>query len=341
MSEDNKETRILIVDDTQKNIQVLGTMLQEEAYQINVAQNGLQALQVVEKVKPDLILLDIMMPEMDGYETCERLKSDPETKDIPVIFLTAKTETDDIVKGFNLGAVDYVTKPFNHAELMSRVTTHLELKAAREKLAQLAQKLSKYLSPQVYASIFSGEKDVKIESYRKPLTVFFSDIVGFTPTTEGMDHNELTVWLNNYLNEMSEIALRYGGTLDKFVGDCVMIFFGDPKSLGVEEDARQCVRMAVEMRNRAKELGINIRLGISSGQCTVGNFGSEDRMDYTIIGKVVNASARLESSSEPGRIQISDTTHALVKDVIRCEHRGEIQVKGIDRDLETYWVEEA
>ncbi|MFC1563956.1 response regulator [candidate division KSB1 bacterium] len=144
MEFDKEEARILIVDDTQKNIQVLGAILKKEKYQINVAMNGLQALKQVEKVHPDLILLDVMMPELDGFETCKRLKADPETKDIPVIFLTAKVEVEDIVKGFELGAVDYVTKPFNHTELLARVDTHLQLKLAREQIEKYADELKEW-----------------------------------------------------------------------------------------------------------------------------------------------------------------------------------------------------
>ncbi len=335
-----RELRILIVDDAAKNIQLLGTILREEGYQINVARNGWQALDVVAQMPPDLILLDVMMPELDGFETCKKLKENPATRAIPVIFLTARADTEDIVKGFELGAVDYVTKPFNAAELLSRVGTHLELKATRETLAELADKLSKYLSPQVYAAIFSGETAVKIESYRKPLTVCFSDIVGFTSMTEGMELQALTEWLNNYLNEMAGIALHHGGTLDKFIGDAVLVFFGDPKSRGISEDALDCVRMAMAMQRRAKELGIDIRIGISSGDCTVGNFGSEDRMEYTIVGKVVNIAYRLQESAKPGRILLGRPTYELVKDQVRCEPRGEIHVKGIERDLMTYWVAE-
>jgi class 3 adenylate cyclase len=335
-----RESRILIVDDTPKNIQLLGTILRKEGYQINIAQNGLQALEVVGQMPPDLILLDVMMPELDGFETCRRLKGEPSTQDIPVIFLTAKVDMEDIVKGFELGAVDYVTKPFNSAELLSRVSTHLELKAAREKLEELADQLSKYLSPQVYASIFAGETAAKIESYRKPLTVCFADIVGFTPKSEQMDLQTLTEWLNSYLNAMAGITLRYGGTLDKFIGDSVMVFFGDPKSNGVEADAIQCVRMAMAMQRRAKELGIAIRIGICSGECTVGNFGSDNRMEYTIVGRVVNVASRLEKSAEPGRVLIGNTTYELVKEAVDCESRGEIHLKGIEKDLMTYWVSE-
>ncbi|MDP7130922.1 MAG: adenylate/guanylate cyclase domain-containing protein, partial [Planctomycetota bacterium] len=262
-----------------------------------------------------------------------------ETREIPVIFLTAKVETEDIVKGFEIGSVDYVTKPFHPTELMQRVRTHLELKSSREKLSDLAEKLSKYLSPQVYQSIFSGEKDVRIESYRKTVTVFFSDIVEFTPKAESMSHQELTEWLNNYLNEMSKIALDHGGTVDKFIGDSVMVFFGDPESKGEQQDAIRCSQMAIDMQDRSKQLGISIRIGINTGECTVGNFGSEDRMDYTIIGPQVNAAARLEQQSDPGRILISQSTFELIKDAIPCEQRGAIQVQGIERELMTYWLE--
>jgi adenylate cyclase len=330
--------RILIVDDTPQNIQVLGTLLRKEAYQINVAQNGLQALGIIEQVKPDLILLDIMMPEMDGFETCKHLKANDETKDIPIIFLTAKVELEDVIHGLELGAVDYVTKPFNATELLRRVESHLELKFSREKLAGLADQLSRYLSPYVYASIFEGRQNAAIEAEMKELTVFFSDIAGFTPLSESMEPAELTTWLNQYLHTMAEITIKHGGTLDKFEGDAVMVFFGDPETEGREQDAVKCVQMAQEMQEAAKQLDISVRMGICSGPCTVGNFGSVHHMDYTIIGRVVNTAARLESHSEPGRILVSDSTQALIANQVSCEERGGIRVKGIDRDLMTYWV---
>lgn len=266
--------------------------------------------------------------------------------------MTAKTQSEDVVKGFELGAVDYVTKPFNSAELRSRVNTHLLLQQAKKQIEQaknevekkneqlvvLANKLSKYLSPQVYDSIFTGEKDVKIETSQKPLTIFFSDIVGFTPKSENMRHQELTLWLNNYLNEMANIVLKYEGTLDKFIGDAVMIFFGDPNTKGEKEDAIQCVNMAKEMLMKAKELGMEIRIGINSGSCTVGNFGSEDRMEYTIIGPPVNLASRLEHNGEPGKIVISELTYNLIQEKVACEPRGAIRVKGIDRNIMTYAV---
>lgn len=217
--------------------------------------------------------------------------------------------------------------------------TRRELRIQKEKVEALATKLSKYLSPQVYRSIFSGEKDVRVESYRKNLTVMFSDIVGFTGIAESMEREQLAIWLNSYFNAMSDIAInRYSGTLDKFIGDSLMVFFGDPHSLGEEEDALQCVRMAIAMVGKCAEMGIDVRIGIHSGECTVGNFGSDDRLEYTIVGGTVNLAARLETSSEAGRIQVSAATRALISPEIPCEARGRLRLKGIGEEIETYWV---
>lgn len=333
-------SRILVVDDTTENLQVIGAILRKSGYQLSIAKHGQQGLDIAARTPPDLVLLDIMMPDMDGFEVCCRFNADDRLNDIPIIFLTASNEADSVVKGLELGAVDYITKPFNAAELLSRVNTHLQLRAARQKLEQLASKLSRYLSPEVYASIFSGERDVKIETRPRRLTVFFSDIVGFTSKTESLGDQELTVWLNGYLDEMAQIAARHGGTLDKFIGDAVMVFFGDPKTIGEEGDAVKCVQMAKAMLSAAKARDIAIRIGINSGECTVGNFGSETQMDYTIIGAVVNAASRLQSASEPGRILISEATHQLIENEIDCEQRGPIQLRGIQDALMTWWIKE-
>lgn len=329
---------ILVVDDAEENRLLLTVVLEEEGYRIFTAENGEAAVSQAAQTLPDLILLDVNMPRMDGFEACAELKSRPETRDTPVIFLTAQGGLDDVVRGFELGAVDYITKPFNIVELLVRVRTHIQLRRARQRLADLTEKLARYLSPQVYASIFTGEKDARIESHEKVLTVCFADIVNFTPTTEVMPPDRLTTWLNHYLNEMSQVVMRYGGTLDKYIGDEVMVFFGDPASLGAREDAIQCVRMALDMQRHARSMGIDIRVGISTGECTVGNFGSDRRMDYTIIGKEVNVASRLEGVAGTGRILISESTYELVRHDIPCEPRGTIQVKGLDRSLMTYWV---
>jgi adenylate cyclase len=199
----------------------------------------------------------------------------------------------------------------------------------KEQLELLAAKLAKYLSPQVYESIFTGERDVRIETYRKELTIFFSDIVGFTPTSERMEPAELAAWLNPYLNDMARLCVEFEGTLDKFIGDAVMVFFGDPRTVGPAEDALRCVRMAVAMRKAARECGVNTRMGIHSGDTVVGNFGSEARMDYTVVGRTVNVAARLEGACEPGGILVSDTTYEHVKHEFRATPTGPLTLKGV------------
>ena len=216
-----------------------------------------------------------------------------------------------------------------------------------EQLETLSTKLSKYLAPQVYASIFQGRQQVEIASNRKKLTVFFSDIVGFTETTENLNSEELTSILNRYLNEMASLALKYGATLDKYVGDAIIAFFGDPETKGVAEDAKACVAMAVEMQQRSAELEsqwqdaglerpFRVRMGINTGFCTVGNFGSQDRMDYTIIGGAVNLAARLESAAEPGKILIAHETWSLVKDAVIAKEMSPLTLKGFGQPLHVY-----
>jgi PAS domain S-box-containing protein len=216
-------------------------------------------------------------------------------------------------------------------------------------LAALSSKLAKYLAPQVYDSIFTGQQEVKIVSKRKKLTVCFSDLVGFTEITDKMESEDLTHLLNHYLTEMSKIALQYGATIDKYVGDAIVMFFGDPTTLGVKEDALACVQMAIAMQKRVGELAedwrnsgiempLRCRIGVHTGYCTVGNFGSDDRMDYTMVGGTVNLASRLEHEAPPGGVLISFETYAHVKDDVRCEERGRVQVKGIAEPVATYAV---
>ncbi|RWB23759.1 adenylate/guanylate cyclase domain-containing protein [Mesorhizobium sp.] len=231
-----------------------------------------------------------------------------------------------------------------------------ELKQREENLAEksaaleaLSSKLAKYLAPQVYNSIFTGRQDVRIASQRKKLTICFSDIAGFTETTDKMESEVLTQLLNHYLTEMSKIASDHGATIDKYVGDAILMFFGDPETRGVKEDAFACVQMALAMQKRMSELAeiwrdigietpLRCRIGIHTDYCTVGNFGSEDRMDYTIIGGAVNLASRLEQEAQPGTVLISYETFAQVKDMIDCDELGHIHVKGIAYPVATYRV---
>lgn len=231
-------------------------------------------------------------------------------------------------------------------ELRQREQDLTEKSAA---LAALSSKLAKYLAPQIYDSIFTGKQDVKIASKRKKLTVCFSDLVGFTEITDNMESEDLTQLLNHYLTEMSHIALQHGATIDKYVGDAIVMFFGDPTTLGVKQDALACVQMAIAMQQRVGELAqewlnsgiaspLRCQIGIHTGYCTVGNFGSEDRMDYTMVGGTVNLASRLEHEAPPGGVLISFETFAHVKDEVRCEERGQVQVKGIAQPVATYAV---
>ncbi|WP_046868390.1 adenylate/guanylate cyclase domain-containing protein [Microvirga massiliensis] len=233
-----------------------------------------------------------------------------------------------------------ITELKQHEEVLSEKTAALEA---------LSRKLAKYLAPQVYNSIFTGSREVKIASERKKLTVCFSDIAGFTEITDKMESEDLTQLLNHYLTEMSNIAAAYGATIDKYVGDAILMFFGDPETRGIREDALACVKMALAMQKRIGELAevwrqsgvetpLSCRIGIHTGYCTVGNFGSEDRMDYTIVGGAVNLASRLEHEAVPGGVLISYETYVHVSEEVRCEERGHIRVKGLAYPVAVYEV---
>src|SRR6516162_6903932 len=225
-----------------------------------------------------------------------------------------------------------------------------ELEAKNDFLDSLSTKISHYLSPQIYRSIFSGQKDVTIHTERKKLTIFFSDIQDFTATTERLQPEQITQLLNEYFTEMSRIAHEHGGTIDKFIGDAMLIFFGDPETKGDRTDAQACLRMAWNMQRRLGELNakwraegiehpFQARMGINSGYCKVGNFGSSDRMDYTIIGAEANLAARLQSIAGPGGIVVSYETFALAREVITAHPLPAITMKGISREVIPYVVD--
>ena len=233
--------------------------------------------------------------------------------------------------------------------LEQKIRDREAIEEKNRELEGLSTKLSKYLSPQVYSTIFTGEQSVEIASKRKKLTVFFSDIAGFTETTDNLESEELTNLLNHYLTEMSKIALEHGATIDKYVGDAILIFFGDPETRGVKDDAIACVTMAIAMQRQMRileqewrdsglERPFQIRIGINTGFCTVGNFGSQDRMDYTIIGNEVNLAARLESSVELGGILMTHETYSLVKDIVVAEEQAPLKVKGFAKPVRNYKV---
>ena len=242
----------------------------------------------------------------------------------------------------------------NQLSLQKKVAddSKAEALAKSEELEKISSQLSKYLSPQIHEQIFSGKQSVGLKSYRKKLTIFFSDIVGFTNMSDELESEELTSLLNFYLNEMSKIALKFGGTIDKYMGDGIMIFFGDPESFGIEEDAKKCLEMALEMQSRMNELKdywgktfglketLKIRIGINTGICTVGNFGSEDRLDYTAMGGAVNLASRLEMLAKPSCINVSEETKLLVGQRFKFKVPQEAQVKGFLRTIKYFEMEQ-
>ena len=367
---------VLVVDDSRTMRLSLTRALNELGFDnIKEAKNGRQALELVLKEPFDLMLLDMEMPEMNGMEVLLALKNNPQLGGLPVIVISGADQIENAVRCIEAGAEDYLPKPFNPTLLRARATSSIEKKRLRDLdrvrltqlqtekdrteaanklvteknqiLENLSSKLSKYLSPQIYQSIFKGEQNVEIFAKRKKLTICFTDIAGFTETTDNLESEELTNVLNHYLTEMSVIALQHGATIDKFIGDAMLLFFGDPESKGVAEDAKACVLMAIAMQRRMRELEqewrnrgllrpFRIRIGITTGFCTVGNFGSRDRMDYTIIGNEVNLAARLQSATEPGSILLSHETNALVQGLVMTEEQPPITVKGFPKPISGY-----
>lgn len=249
-----------------------------------------------------------------------------------------------------VGAVGTAFIALQHHQSAVIARINGELGKTNQFLAGVAQKLAKYLSPQHYRSIFSGEKDVVVATERKKLTIFFSDVVGFTSSSERLQPEELTGLLNEYLTEMSHIAMEHGGTVNKFIGDAILVFFGDPETRGAVEDARACLRMSFAMQHRLDELNVTwrkrgieepfrCRIGINTGYCNVGNFGSDARMDYTIIGAEANLAARLQSIARPGGILLSYETFSLVSEMVQAHALEPITLKGIGRPIIPYEVE--
>ena len=283
------------------------------------------------------------------------LKIDGEDKVFSLLSAKTTNSDFDFLNGIQGQFVDRTVENKLRAEKEELLDQKLRdqeiIEEKSERLESIANRLAKYLSPQVYQSIFSSETPDETTHKRKNLTVFFSDIENFTDLSDSLEPEKLAQVINNYLSEMTTIAIECGGTIDKFIGDAVMVFFGDPESLGEEQDALSCIEMALRMKTRVEELreywsrngvkgGLNIRVGIATGYCTVGNFGSSQRMDYTALGGPVNLSARLEGKAPRNEILISDTTFNLVKGKIKAEYFDEITPKGFTRPVGIHLVKD-
>ncbi len=350
-------SRILIVEDTPANIQTLAAILKEKGYQISIATNGKQALEVLARIQPDLILLDVMMPEMDGFETCRHLKASEQWRQIPVIFLTAKTETADIVRGFELGAVDYLAKPFNAHELLARVNTHLTMDELRRSLAGKNAELARahelvrrafgrYVSEEVATSILKSPEGLDLGGEEREVTILMSDLRGFTALAARLTPHEVIEFLNVYLEAMVDVISRYGGTIDEIIGDGILVIFGAP--LACDDHAPKAVACALAMQlamtdvnQRLKAKGtaeLEMGIGINTGRVIVGNIGSLRRTKYAAVGTNVNLAGRIESFTTGGQLLISENTREAIKVPLRIDGQFQVEPKGATRSLHLYEI---
>jgi adenylate cyclase len=352
---------VLVVDDTPENITLITALLKGD-YKVKTATNGERAIKVATTgAPPDIILLDVMMPVMYGYETCRHFKETAATKDIPIIFLTSKTDIEDEIKGFQLGAVDYIPKPISPPVVLARVKTHLELKKVRDYLRDknafleneiqsrtkevtAMNRLKQYFSPKLAERLIADDGLFRVR--RKNLTIFFVDIRNFTKISDAVEPEDLLNMLNEYFDQMTQVVFNYGGTVGKFIGDAIMGFFGDPEEC--ENHAELAVKMALEMQSRVKGINkksllwndyhLDVGIGINTGYVTVGNVGSESHKDYTVIGRHVNLASRLSDEAKRGQILISHRTYNLVSNLFKSETVGNINVKGFDSPVLAYNV---
>jgi adenylate cyclase len=362
-----EEADILVVDDTPTNLKMLSSMLKEQGYKVRPVPNGRLALKAAESAPPDLILLDINMPDIDGYEVCRRLKENEKLRDIPVIFISALNEAMDKVEAFNTGGVDYVTKPFQFEEVQARVETHLKLRNAQIKLERYNQQLQelnqnleraqelltisfqRYMSSQLLERILKSSKPVSLTGEKKEVSILISDIRDFTPLAENMATEDLVEFLNQYFETMVSIVLKNEGLLDKFMGDAVMALFGAIYSH--EDDPLRAVRTAVEMQEGVKELNakwskenkaqIVVGIGISTGEIIVGNIGSDQRMEFTGIGQNVNYAQRIEALTKvfSSSILVCESTYNQVQDSIHATRYGPVEIKGKEDHILVYGVD--
>jgi len=349
--------RILVVDDTPANIQSLAAILKEGGYQISVATNGKQALEALARVQPDLILLDVMMPEMDGFETCRRIKASEQWRQIPIIFLTAKTETTDIVQGFESGAVDYVAKPFNAHELLARVSTHLMVDELRRNLAaknaELArahalvrQAFGRYVSEEVAASILRSPEGLDLGGEEREITILMSDLRGFTALAARLSPHEVIEFLNLHLEAMVDVIARYEGTIDEIIGDAILVIFGAP--VACEDHAAKAVACGLAMQLAMGEVNqrlvargaaeLEMGIGIHTGRVIVGNIGSLRRTKYAAVGANVNLAGRIESFTTGGQLLISENTREKIKSELRIDGQFQVEPKGATQSLLLYEI---
>ncbi len=362
---------ILVVDDVEENLEIVTVRLEAQGYEIETARNGLEAIDKTRGLLPDLILLDIMMPEMDGIEVTRHLKGDEKLRLIPIILLTAKSGVEEVVAGLDAGGDDYLTKPFEPATLLARVRSLLRIKTLYDTVQRQADELARlncnleerveeqvdelerlrelrrFLSPQIANMIVSdGQKAELLKHHRREIVVLFCDLRGFTSFAEIAAPEEVMDLLRSYHLNLGPLIHEAQGTLERFAGDGMMVFFNDP--VPCVDPAARAVRLAVAMREQVRALAqswqlrgysIGFGIGIAKGYATLGRIGFEGRFDYAAIGTVTNVAARLCSEAQDGQILVTQQIAADVDDFILSRFIGDLQLKGLSRPISVYNVD--
>jgi len=356
--------KILVVDDTPQNVKLLADLLTVKGYTVVTAASGPEALKQLDAERPDLVLLDVVMPGMSGYEVCRKIRENPATQILPVVMATSLDPAQERVKGIEAGADDFLSKPINQPELLARVRSLLRIKEmydtiqgqaaqlaewnktleerVQEQVAQLERlgRLKRFFSPQLAELIVAGGAEDPLKTHRREVTVVFLDLRGFTAFAETSEPEEVMGVLREYHAEMGKLILGHEGTLERFTGDGMMIFFNDPTP--VPNPAERALRMAVAMRDRVAEMIVKWRkrgydldfgVGIAQGYATIGAIGFEGRWDYGAIGTVTNLAARLCGEAKPGQILISQRMVGTVEELVEVEPVGELTLKGFARPV--------
>ena len=359
---------ILVVDDLPQNVKLLDAILSPRGFTVITASSGREALDKVAASPPDIVLLDIVMPEIDGYEVCRRLRANPATSFLPVVMITA-SGSQERMGAIEAGADDFVVKPFDQSELLARVRSLMRIKRYHDTIeAQAAElsewnrtlearvdeqveqidrisRLKRFLPPQVVEMVTTSGDQSFLESHRREITVVFCDLRGFTPFAETVEPEELSAVLADYYRALGDIVHRFEGTLERFAGDGMMIFFNDP--LPCDDAPQRAVRMAVAMRNRVSELierwaehghDLGFGVGIAQGYATIGAIGFEGRRDYAAIGTVTNLAARLCAEAAPGQILVSQRICSAAQEILVADSVGELTLRGFTRPVRAHNV---
>jgi adenylate cyclase len=354
--------RVLVVDDTPVNLKLLADLLAAKGYVVVTATSGPDALAKIDADTADLVLLDVMMPGMSGYEVCRKIRENPATAMLPVVMVTALDPAQERVKGIEAGADDFLTKPIHQPELLARVRSLLRVKTLWDQLAELNRtlerrvaeqvsqlerlgRLKRFFSPQLAEAIVTGGAEDPLKSHRREVTVVFLDLRGFTAFAETAEPEEVMAVLREYHAAMGELILAHEGTLERFTGDGMMIFFNDPTP--VPNPQERAVRMALAMRERVDDLvrgwrkrgwELDFGVGIAQGYATIGAIGFEGRWDYGAIGTVTNLAARLCGEAQPGQILVSRRLYGTLEELVDATPVGELSLKGFSRPVSAYNV---